>query len=213
MPSDTYSRPRAHATLKFDQQQTSPLTGGNRKQTMVRLEQPKIFSNSPGMQLEIEALPLANPGQRCVDLRLRGISGERLIFELDTSIYPGILDAPLDWIESGISTRRDHLSEKFGSPVIGNQIICIQQNRIPREDFIEIQQQLGDDSYTYPFDYDLELLVNPDPQSIQGAGFGLHFSGLSYAELTRFLVELRTEVRQIWSGEIACLCNKKHVVY
>ena len=169
---------------------------------MVRLEQPKIYADSPGLAVEIKVLPLRKHAQHCVDLRIRSLAGSQTLLEMNSSVSPDLLDAILTWLEIAITTRRDQLTEKFSSPLHGNLLVCIEQNRIAREDFMELHEQLGEDAFPYPFDYDLAVLVNPDPHSVLNAGLGLHFSSLGYGAITRFLYELREEVQAAWVGKI-----------
>jgi hypothetical protein len=169
---------------------------------MVRLDQPQINADSPGLAVEITVLPLRKHAQHCVDLRIRSLAGSHTLLEMNSSVNPALLDAVLAWLEIAVTTRRDQLTEKFSSPLHGNLLVCIEQNRIAREDFIELQEQLGEDAFPYPFDYDLAVLVNPDPHNLLGAGLGLHFSSLGYGAITRFLYDLREEVQSAWVGEI-----------
>jgi hypothetical protein len=47
--------------------------------------------------------------------------------------------------------------------------------------------------------YELDILVNPDPEGLAYAGIGIRFTGLSYAEITGFLSQIREEVAAVFA--------------
>jgi hypothetical protein len=72
--------------------------------------------------------------------------------------------------------------------------MVIEQYRLPESEFLEIQKELGAEAYPYPFLYDIDVLVNPDPAGNVNAGIGMRFSGLDYVRIYQFLSQLRDEV-------------------
>ena len=119
---------------------------------------------------------------------------------MGSSIYAGEADRPLTWLKKSIHTRRNLLSETFGNLVTGEHLIVIEQSRLSKDDFAQIQKEHGEEGFPYPFLYTLDVLVNPDSEGLIYAGIGMHFTGLNYAEITRFLEQIREEVNGVFSN-------------
>jgi hypothetical protein len=167
---------------------------------MIRLEQPKNYPSADTMAVEIEVLPLETPEHRYANMRVRYLIGDRQVLEMGSSIYAGEADRPLTWLKKSIGTRRNLLSETFGNLVTGEHLIVIEQSRLSKDDFAQIQKEHGAEGFPYPFLYTLDVLVNPDAEGLIYAGIGMHFTGLSQAEITRFLAQLRDEVNGVFSN-------------
>ncbi len=73
--------------------------------------------------------------------------------------------------------------------------MVIEQFRLFESDFLEIQKDLGAEAYPYPFLYDIDILVNPDPAGNVNAGIGMRFSPTRITlKIIEFLDQLRDEV-------------------
>jgi hypothetical protein len=167
---------------------------------VIRLEQPKNYPSADTMAVEIEVVPLKTPEHRYANLRVTYWIGDRQVLEMESSIYAGEAELPLTWLKKAINTRRNLLSETFGNLVTGEHLIVIQQSRLSKDDFALIQKEHGEAGFPYPFLYTLNVLVNPDSEGLLYAGIGMHFTGLSYAEITRFLEQIREEVNGVFSN-------------
>lgn len=152
------------------------------------------------MAVEIEVLPLRSPSHYYVDLRVRYLIDNRQVLEMESSITPFVAQLPLNWLKKAVKTRRKKYSETFGDPVSLNHLICIEQFRLSEDDFLEIQEELGAEAFPLPFLYDIDVLVNPDPEGIVYGGIGMHINGLDYAVITQFLGQIRDEVNNVWAG-------------
>jgi len=161
---------------------------------MIHLEQPKNTPESTMMAVEIEVLPLDSPSHRYDRLRVRYLVDNRLVLELESSINPYLAEEPLTWLKKAINTRRKYLSTTIGELVSDQHLICVEQTRLSKEDFSEIQAELGAEAFPHPFLYAIDVLVNPDPEGLVHAGIGMRFNGLSYAEIAQFLFQIRDEV-------------------
>jgi hypothetical protein len=75
--------------------------------------------------------------------------------------------------------------------------MVIEQFRLSESDFLEIQKGLGAEAYPYPFLYDVDILVNPDPSGNVNAGIGMRFSGLDYSQVYQFLSQLCDEIHAV----------------
>jgi hypothetical protein len=168
---------------------------------MIRLEQQKNFRSAVTMAVEIEVFPLETPEHHYTRLRVRYLIDNRQVLEMESAIYPFMPEAPLVWLEKAIQTRRKELRARFGNPVSGEHLIYIEQTRLSKDDFADIQAELGTEAYPYPFMYDIEVLVNPDPEGLAFAGIGMRFTGLSYIEITQFLSQIRDEVDAVFAGQ------------
>ena len=167
---------------------------------MIRLEQPQSFSGSASMAVEIEALPLRSPKHYYVDLRVRCLINGQQVLELESATTPFLAQLPLTWLEKAIKTRRKKLGGTFGDPVSLNHLICIEQYRVPEDEFSEIQKEHGAEAFPFPFLYSIDVLVNPDPESFVDAGIGMRITGLGYLEIIKFLGQIRDEVNLVWAG-------------
>jgi len=152
------------------------------------------------MAVEIEILPLRSPKHYYVDLRVRYLIDNRQVLEMESSTTPFLAQLPLNWLKKAAKTRRKKLSETFGDPVSTNHLICIEQLRLPEDSFLEIQEELSAEAFPFPFLYDIDVLVNPDPEEIFEGGIGMRITGLGYTVITQFLGQIRDEVDIVWAG-------------
>lgn len=158
---------------------------------MVRLQQPPLLPSSKSMSVEIEVLPQE---KYYIDLRIRYFIEDRQVLEFESSVSTGLVQKALDWLARAVKTKRKKISEIFSDPLVYEHVMVIEQFRLFESDFLEIQKDLGAEAYPYPFLYDIDILVNPDPAGNVNAGIGMRFSGLDYIKIHQFLSQLRDEV-------------------
>jgi hypothetical protein len=159
---------------------------------MIRLQQPPLLPfNSKSMSVEIEVLPQE---KYYIDLRVRYFIENRQVLELESSISTGQAQQALDWLAKAVKTKRKKISETFSDMLAYEHVMVIEQSRLSEDIFLEIQKDLGAEASPYPFLYDIDVLVNPDPEGNVNAGIGMRFSGLDYAQIYQFLSQLRDEV-------------------
>ncbi len=165
---------------------------------MIRLQQPPLIPSSKPMSVEIEVLPQE---KYFIDLRVRYFIDDRQVLELGSSISTGRAQQALDWLEKAVKTKRKNISETFSDMLAYEHVMVIEQSRLSESEFLEIQKDLGEDAYPYPFLYDIDILVNPDPAGNVNAGIGMRFSGLDYIKIHQFLTQLRDEVEAALKDE------------
>ena len=165
---------------------------------MIRLQQPPLIPSSKPMSVEIEVLPQE---KYFIDLRVRYFIDDRQALELGSSISTGRAQQALDWLEKAVKTKRKKISETFSDMLAYEHVMVIEQSRLSESEFLEIQKDLGEDAYPYPFLYDIDILVNPDPAGNVNAGIGMRFSGLDYIKVYQFLTQLRDEVEAALKDE------------
>lgn len=158
---------------------------------MIRFQQPPLIPSSKPMSVEIEVLPQE---KYFIDLHVRYFIDDRQVLELESSISTGRAQQALDWLEKAVKTKRKKISETFSDMLAYEHVMVIEQSRLSESEFLEIQKDLGEDAYPYPFLYDIDILVNPDPAGSVNTGIGMRFSGLDYIKVYQFLSQLRDEV-------------------
>jgi hypothetical protein len=161
---------------------------------MIRLEQAKNFRSATTMAIEIEVLPLETPEHRYVRLLVKYMIDARPVLEMESSIRTNEADLPLVWLKKAVHSRRKELSATFGNPVSSEHLILINQSRYSEADFAQIQKELGEEAFPYPFSYALDVLINPDPEGLLYAGIGMHFSAVSYIQIIHFFEKIRDAV-------------------
>lgn len=127
-------------------------------------------------------------------MRVRYFIDNRQVLDLESSISASRVQRALDWLAKAIKTKRKKLTETFSDPLVYQHVMVIEQYRLSEDEFLEIQKDLGAEAYPYPFLYDVDILVNPDPSGNVNAGIGMRFSGLDYAQIYQFLSQLRDEI-------------------
>ena len=161
---------------------------------MIRLQQPPLLPSSKPMSVEIEVLPQEND---YIDLRVRYFMDDQQVLELESSISTGRAQQALDWLAKAVKTKRKKMTETFSDPLVHEHVMVIEQYRLSESDFLVIQKNLGVEAYPYPFLYDIDVLVNPDPSGNINAGIGMRFSGLDYSQIYQFLSQIRDEINAI----------------
>jgi hypothetical protein len=164
---------------------------------MIRLTQEPMYPSGSTLSVEIEVLPPANPEQRWVDLLIKGFVNEELVVEMDSSTAPEWTGLPLKWLEKKLTTRKHLEMMAFSDSSATSYQLILFQYRLSEADFLEIQQEIGEQAFPYPFIYDLTVLSNPDPEALNTAGFGIHLGGFSHPKLYQFLSELHDEVKAV----------------
>jgi hypothetical protein len=158
---------------------------------MIRLQQPPLLPSSKSMSVEIEVLPQE---KYYIDLRVRYFIDDRQVLEMESSISTGRAQRALDWLAKAVRTKRRKITETFSDPLVHAHVMVIEQFRLSENDFLEIQKDPGAAAYPYPFLYDMDILVNPDPAGNLNPGIGMRFSGLDYSQIYQFLSQLRDEI-------------------
>ena len=161
---------------------------------MIPLQQPPLLPSSKPKSLEIEVLPQEND---YIDLRVRYFIDNCQVLDLASSISAGRAQQALDWLAKAVKTKRKKMTETFSDPLVHEHVIVIEQFRLSESDFLETQKKLGAEAYPYPFLYDVDILVNPDPSGNVNAGIGMCFSGLDYSQVYQFLSQLCDEIHAV----------------
>ena len=162
---------------------------------MAKLTQsPLITGSSASLSVELEVLPSSTPGARSTSLKARFYFGPRLVLEMESGISLDLAREPLEWLESGVKTRIKHRTCSF-SDFDTPHVLVIDQYRLPDNEFKDIQAELGKDVFAIPFLYDINVLVNPEPETLGYCGLGMRLSGFSYVELHDFLIQLDADVK------------------
>lgn len=117
---------------------------------------------------------------------------------MENSIFLGMQQEPLTWLEKAVKTPRQVLNARFGN-MLGEHLVYIKQTRIPKILLEDMKVNFGVEAEPYPFIYDIEILVNPDPEGLAYAGIGMQFTSLSYVEITQFLSQIRDEVNTVFA--------------
>lgn len=139
---------------------------------------------SKSMAVEIEVLPKKN---YYINLRIRYLVEDRQVLNLKSSIATNQISHSLVWLNKAVKSKRKTLTEAFSGMLSYEHVMVIEQTRLIEQDFKDCVEEYGAEEYPYPFLYDIDVIVNPDPAGNVNTGIGMRFSGLSYSQLYKFL--------------------------